>query len=596
MNPTDEYRRRRDARRAEADRLFAHTDRLGQWRMGLLLAGIAAAIIGGVTHWFAPWWGLLALVPIVVLFVRVAHLTTSKRWFDRLTRYYDLGLKRLGGDWPGTGNRGERFLDPAHLCAADLDLFGRGSLFERVCTARTADGEARLAGWFKQPASAAVVTARQQEVADLRSRLDLREALAAAGAEVASGADYAPLVAWAEMIAPPQPDWRRTAVFVLGGVNVVAAAAWLVVDGFGFVLLASAVASFVVAWPMKRWAHAGADPVEEATRDLGLLETVLARLEAEPFASDRLKELQQGLSADGVKASEQVRQLGRLADWYAARRNVFFLPFRLLLLWDTRMALRLDGWRRRAGPVVARWLDAVAEMEALSSLAAYAFENPADPFPTVTDGPPRFEGVQIGHPLLPADSCVRNDLSLGDRPGQTVRVLLVSGSNMSGKSTLLRAVGVNAVLALAGGPVRAASLSVSPLSLAATMRVQDSLADGKSRFFAEVVRVRAALDAAKAGPLLFLFDELFAGTNSADRVRGATGVIHTLLDAGAIGLVTTHDLAMTDVPADVRERVANVHFADRWDGGGLAFDYVMRPGVVAHTNGVALMRAVGLEV
>jgi hypothetical protein len=596
MNPTDEYRRRRDARRAEADRLFAHTDRLGQWRMGLLLAGIAAAIIGGVTHWFAPWWGLLALVPIVVLFVRAAHLTASKRWFDRLTRYYDLGLKRLGGDWPGTGNRGERFLDPAHLCAADLDLFGRGSLFERVCTARTAAGEDRLAGWFTQQASAEVVTARQQEVADLRSRLDLREALAAAGAEVASGADYKPLVEWAETVAPPQPDWRRTAVFALGGVNVVAAAAWLVVDGFGFVLLASAVVSFVVAWPMKRWAHAGVDPVEEATRDLGLLETVLARLEAEPFASDRLKELQQGLSADGVKASEQVRQLGRLADWYAARRNVFFLPFRLLLLWDTRMALRLDGWRRRAGPVLARWLDAVAEMEALSSLAAYAFENPADPFPTVTDGPPRFEGVQIGHPLLPADSCVRNDVSLGDRPGQTVRVLLVSGSNMSGKSTLLRAVGVNAVLALAGGPVRAASLTVSPVSLAATMRVQDSLADGKSRFFAEVVRVRAALDAAKAGPLLFLFDELFAGTNSADRVRGATGVIHTLLDAGAIGLVTTHDLAMTDVPADVRKRVMNVHFADRWDGGGLAFDYVMRPGVVAHTNGVALMRAVGLEV
>lgn len=593
MNPTDEYRRRRDARRAEADRLFARIDRLGQWRMGLFLAGIGVAVAGGLFHKFSPWWGLLALIPIVVLFVWAAHLTASKRWFDRLTRYYDLGLKRLGGDWPGTGNRGERFLNPAHLCAADLDLFGRGSLFERVCTARTAAGEARLAGWFTQPSSVEVVTARQQEVLDLRSRLDLREALAAAGAEVASGADYQPLAAWAEMTAsPPQPFWRQKLVFALGGVNVMAAAAWLVVDAFGFVLLASALLSFAVVFPLKIWTYGVLAPVEEATRDLGLLQTILARLEAESFASDRLKELQQSLSAEGVKASEQVRKLARLADWYAARRNVFFIPFRLLLLWDTRVALRLDGWRRQCGQVVACWLDAVAELEALSSLAAYSFENPDDPFPSITDGPPRFEGTQVAHPLLPADSCVRNDVRLGD----PARVLLVSGSNMSGKSTLLRAVGVNAVLALAGGPVRAAALTVTPLSLAATMRVQDSLADGKSRFFAEVVRVRAALDAARAGPLLFLFDELFAGTNSADRVRGATGVIHTLLDAGAIGLVTTHDLAMTDVPAAVRERVANVHFADRWDGGGLAFDYVMRPGVVAHTNGVALMRAVGLEV
>ncbi len=593
MNPTDEYRRRRDARRAEADRLYIHADRLGQWRMGLFLAGIGVAVIGGVFHKFSPWWGLLALIPIAVLFVWAAHLTAHKRWFDRLTRYYDQGLKRLNGEWPGTGNRGERFLDPTHLCAADLDLFGRGSLFERVCTARTADGEARLAEWFTQLSSVNVVTARQQEVLDLRFRLDLREALAAAGAEVASGADYQPLVAWAETaVHPPQPKWRQALVFILGGVNVVAAAAWLVADAFGYVLLASAVVSFVVVFPMRIWTYDVLAAVEEATRELGTLQTILARLEAELFTSDRLKELQQTLTTEGVKASEQVRQLARLADWYAARRNVFFIPFRLLLLWDTRMALRLDEWRRRGGQLVHHWLDAVAELEALSSLAAYSFENPDDPFPTIVDGPPRFDGVQIGHPLLPAGSCVRNDVRLGD----LARVLLVSGSNMSGKSTLLRAVGVNAVLALAGGPVRAAALSVSPLSLAATMRVQDSLADGKSRFFAEVVRVRAALDAAKAGPLLFLFDELFAGTNSADRVRGATGVIHTLLDAGAIGLVTTHDLAMTDVPADVRERVVNVHFADRWDAGQMTFDYRMRPGVVEHTNGVALMRAVGLEV
>jgi hypothetical protein len=592
MNPVDEYRRRRDARRAEADRLAARIDRLGQWRMGLFLGGVGVAMVGGVSGWFAPWWGLMAVAPIVVLFIRAVHLTDAKRWFERLARYYDLGLKRLAGDWPGTGNPGERFRDPDHLAAADLDLFGRGSLFERVCTARIADGEARLAGWLLRPASADTVTERQRAVSDLRDRLDLREALAAAGAEVAEGADFSSLVEWSETERPVAARWRRTALGLLGWANVTALVGWLAFDLPFLAFLGSLLASAVIAYPVAGWARQALRPVERTARNLSLLETVLARLEREPFTAPPLLRLQQRLTADGVPPSAQVRELARLADWHAARRNPMFLPFLVLLNWEPRMAFAVEDWRRRSGPAIARWLDATAEMEALSSLAAYSFENPADPFPTVTDGPPRFDGTRIGHPLLPADACVRNDVRLDE----TTRVLLVSGSNMSGKSTLLRAVGVNAVLALAGGPVRATSLTVTPLSLAATMRVQDSLSDGKSRFFAEVVRVRTALDAAKRGPLLFLFDELFAGTNSADRVRGATGVIRALLEAGAVGLVTTHDLTMTDVPPEIAEKVANVHFADHWELGEMRFDYVMRPGVVPHTNGVALMRAVGLEV
>jgi DNA mismatch repair ATPase MutS len=336
-------------------------------------------------------------------------------------------------------------------------------------------------------------------------------------------------------------------------------------------------------------------PVEKAERDLSLLEAVLVRFEREPLTAPRLRSLQAAMRADGMTASEQIRELRKLVGWLNARRNGVFVPIAILRMWGTRFAFKLEAWRTRSGPLIERWLRAVGESEALSSLAGYAFENPADAFPAVGAGPVAFTAVGIGHPLLPADRCVRNDVRLG---GDDPRALIVSGSNMSGKSTLLRAVGVNAVLALAGGVVRAASLTLTPVALGGTMRVEDSLQAGRSRFFAEVSKVRALLDIATANdpPLLFLLDELFSGTNSADRVAGAEAVIRSLLDAGAIGFVTTHDLALTAVTERLGGRAVNVHFCDGFAEGELQFDYTMRAGVVPHGNGLALMRAVGLNV
>jgi DNA mismatch repair ATPase MutS len=228
-------------------------------------------------------------------------------------------------------------------------------------------------------------------------------------------------------------------------------------------------------------------------------------------------------------------------------------------------------------------------------LAGYAYEHPADPFPELVpeDEGPVFEGQEMGHPLLPESSFIRNSVGLG----QTLRVYVVSGSNMSGKSTLLRTVGINLVMALAGAPVRARALRLSPLALGATLRVQDSLRDGSSRFYAEVSRLRQLSDMAKAEPpLLFLLDEIFHGTNSHDRLIGAEAVIRSLVDAGAIGLVTTHDLALAKAADALGERARNVHFADEIVDGKLHFDYRMHPGVVQKSNALELMRSVGLEV
>jgi DNA mismatch repair ATPase MutS len=234
-------------------------------------------------------------------------------------------------------------------------------------------------------------------------------------------------------------------------------------------------------------------------------------------------------------------------------------------------------------------------MEALCSLAGHAWEHPEDPFPELTAdaGGPLFDGEALGHPLLPEGACVRNDLRLdGD-----LQLLLVSGSNMSGKSTLLRTVGVNAVLAQAGGTVRARRLRLSPLAVGASIRINDSLLAGRSRFYAEITRLRE-LVALAAGdlPLFFLLDEILHGTNSHDRQIGAEAVVRGLVERGAIGLVTTHDLALAQVAEALAPQAANIHFQDHMEAGRMVFDYRIHPGVVTKSNALELMRSVGLDV
>jgi DNA mismatch repair ATPase MutS len=238
-------------------------------------------------------------------------------------------------------------------------------------------------------------------------------------------------------------------------------------------------------------------------------------------------------------------------------------------------------------------LRVIGEIEAVMCLATYSYEHPADPFPELVQGDVCFDGVEVGHPLIPAEKCVRNDVCLSEQK----RVLLVSGSNMSGKSTLLRAVGINAVLAMAGAPVRARRLRLTPLRVGASIRVNDSLQDGSSRFYAEITRLRKLFDLAGDDPaLLFLLDELLQGTNSNDRRIGAEGMVRALLNRGAFGLVSTHDLALTDIGGPLDGQVYNVHFQDEFENGKMFFDYKLREGVVTKSNGLALMRSIGLDV
>jgi hypothetical protein len=527
---------------------------------------------------------LLLSLPVVAFIAAVLAKNHAYRAWRRAlaaVHFYERRLANVEERWAGTGEPGTRFLDDAHPCARDLDLFGPGSLFERLHLAGTPLGEATLAAWLCTPAGAAEVRARQAAVTELRDRLDFREALALRGQQVPARLNPAALTAWAA--APGSADLRpvRLTVAASTALTVLALLAWLLGLGSAALVAALALAGAVALCQRARVRRLlAAVPVEAA--DLRPLVPLLARIECERFTGPLLSQVQATL--------DRARPLARLV------RSLEALPLAPLagpVLGTTQLALALEAWRTRHGRDLAGWLVALGELDALDALAAYAYENPTDPFAEVLDDGPCFDAAGLGHPLLPTGRCVRNHLRLG----AGVRLLIVSGSNMSGKSTLLRAVGTNAVLALAGAPVRATRLRIAPLTPGATLRLEDSLREGRSRFFAEVTRLRQLLDLARTRPpLLFLLDELFSGTNSDDRRQGAEAVLRRLLEAGAVGLVTTHDLALTRLADVLAPRAANVHFADQVTGGTMTFDYRMRPGVVPSGNGLALLRAVGIEV
>ena len=592
-DPYVEYSRRLEARRAEAARLSRLDRSIGNVRLLTVLVGVAI-------WWFVVkpgvltiWWLALPVIVFVGLVFFHERVRQASRLAQRGVAFYERGIARLEDSWSGQGEPGTDFLDSKHPYAQDLDLFGTGSLFELLCTARTRGGECILAEWLQTPASLEEIRARQEAVEELRSKLDLREQLALRGEEMRTGVHPQQLVTWAE--APVLLDLQRERVVAatLVSLTVAMLGGWA---GFGlsslFFLMALG-AQGMFAFRLRTRVLQVITGVAPANRDLRLLVEVLVCFEAEHFTCPRLVALRTALETRGAPPSQQIRRLGRLINLLESRNNQLFIPIAAVLLWTTQVALAIEAWRRVSGPAVARWLAAIGELEALGSLAGYAYEHPADPYPEIVREGPRFEGEGLGHPLIPDDHCVRNDVHLGD----PVCVLIVSGSNMSGKSTLLRTVGINAVLALAGAPVRARRLRISPLALGATVRIQDSLQAGSSHFYAEITRLRILMDLAHGPrPLLFLLDEIFHGTNSHDRQIGAEAIIRSFLKRGAIGLVTTHDLALTRVADSLAPQAANVYFEDHLENGRLIFDYCMRPGVVQKSNALALMRAVGLEV
>ncbi len=684
--PRSEYAQRLQACKQTAEEYARTEHALSNARLVLFALALVMAWLAWHDGLFSGWLLVLPLAAFLGLASRHDRAIGQRRQALRGAAFYETGLLRLNDKWQGMGQSGARFLQAEHPYAVDLDIFGRASLFELLCTARTQGGEQHLADWLRAASDAPTVRARQDAVAELRPRLELREDLAILGEQTRGTIHPESLAAWGRQPATIFTSVERGTVGVLTAATLAAAWYWNARHNIVPFLLAFGVQQLFARTLLSRIRQV-AGTVEKPARDLAVFALLLARIEREPAQAKRLLALRALLdvqdtvppsaTAGGdnpasayhspqtaqrsspfqpdtvngqmandptdhnsgtplrVPPSARIARLERLAELLEIPHNPFMKLLDAVLQFSPFCVFAIEDWRQRNGAHIGDWIQAVGEYEALSALAGYAYEHPNDPFPVILEpdtaetyttergasrpaaddnantAPPHtpltisatispailpnivLEARGLSHPLLPAASAVRNDLTLSSEQ----RLYIVSGSNMSGKSTLMRALGTNVVLALAGGPVRAHSLRLIPLAIGASIRTQDSLEAGISRFYAEILRLRQIVDMAnQAPPLLFLLDEILHGTNSHDRLTGAEAVLRTLIARNAIGLVSTHDLALARIADDPTARALNVHLQDQLKDGKMAFDYYLRAGVVAKSNAIELMRAVGLEV
>jgi hypothetical protein len=592
VDPATDYRQRLTDRESHLKTLDTTLSRFGTARLSLAVLILIAAWFAFAEHFFPPGWLLLGVAAFAALVIAHQAARRARARADRAADFYRKGLARIEDRWQGNGQQGAQFDDPRHVYASDLDLFGKGGMFELLCTVRTRMGEEHLAQWLKSPAPLSEIRARHAGISDLKDRIDLREELAVIGEHANVGIHPAALLKWAETpnrLVSPWMVWAGVLLPILA----VACTVYWGVTGIGTPLYLTLIIETIVLSILRGPVDEVLNGSETAFEDLRLFSELLLRVEREQFTAPALQALMARLSSHTRKASQTIGSLSTIVTFAGSRRNQAITLFAIPLMYTLNVALVAERWRRTHGSVVRSWMEVIGDFEALLSLAGYTHEHPADPFPQFVEGPASFAATDLGHPLIPAERVVRNNVSIS---GKT-RILLVSGSNMSGKSTLLRTVGINTVLAMAGAPVRARSLELTELQIGASIRINDSLHDGSSRFYAEITRLRQLFDLVQGSrPLLFLLDELLQGTNSWDRRSGAEGIVRAFAARGAIGLISTHDLALTDISGLPEGALVNVHFQDELQSGRMIFDFKLRDGVVTKSNAMELMRSIGLEV
>jgi hypothetical protein len=599
--PQSRYQDKYDSCVREKNGVKKRINLIGNLRLlvvAVTLGGIVAAYRTGMYPMLA---GSAAAGLLLFVYLAAVHgkLFQKLEELNALIEINKQGFDRWSDKWRGFAEQGASFVDNDHPYTSDLDIFGRGSFFQHLCCARTYYGKMRLAELLKfKDGDAAAIILRQQAVDNLAPLFSWRQRLECSAFSPAVAHDPHALVAWAES-GRNTSGWKagKRLLLLLPLLTVaVALAGHFVFKSILPALPLFALQVVVVALTTRRHFHLF-EIFEKYSKALFSFGSCLQHIEGQVFTAPHLQDLREEITSDGADTAASAA-LGKLASIVnATEARLSPLPWFLanvFLLWDFRCGIRLEQWQYRFGGEVRKWLACIGEFEALSSLALLRFDHPDWVFPQFhRDGEMGICAKGLGHPLLPPERRIVNDFSLGP-PGGSIGI--ITGSNMSGKSTFLRSVGGNLVLAYAGAPVCAAAFTVPLFAVFTSMRTGDDLLSSTSTFYAELLRIKKIVDAAGCGQaLLFLLDELFSGTNSTDRHDGAVTLLRELSRPYTLGLVSTHDLALCELAA-AEPKYANYHFQEHYDGDELQFDFKLSEGPSTTRNALYLMRKVGIRV
>ena len=572
-------------------------DRIVLLRTLFFITAAGLAVYGFTTDKFSYLIGSLPLLFVFLwLVVKQQKVKEQIVYIKNIITINETALDRIAWKWTGFSNTGQWFADPGHPYTTDLNIFGQGSLFQYISCTTSYMGDQALAGILDKQPGYQKILYRQQAIQDLAGRLQWRQNFQALGmGKAVHRENPVKLLEWARGIPSNLINNKYLPlVWLLPAITIITLILWAYnIAQLNLLLAMLAVQLLIVVATSRKVMRQAFNRAERFTPVLENYSALIKCIETGDFKAPLLLELKDKLSYGNGTASKQVKILSGIADRIKLRYSFIHIVINILTLYDLYNFIRLEEWKSKNGRSLPQWLDVIGEFEALSSLAGMAYDNPDRVYPEVVDSPPLLEASSLGHPLISKDTRVPNDASF---PGSGT-IFVITGSNMSGKSTYLRTIGINLILAYAGAPVCAGSMRCSVMNVYSSMQIHDNLEQRISTFYAELKRIKIIVDAAVAcEPVLVLLDEIFKGTNSRDRIAGAKTVVKKLCSLSVLGLITTHDLELGVLAKECPRCVSNYHFTDEITGNQIHFDYRLKPGISQTTNAIALMRMVGIDM
>lgn len=565
----------------------------------LRLGSIGAIILAFYLLWQAGIiYVFIASVSLLIIFIRLVyadlHNHEKIRFTKKIIELYQKEIQGLEGGFPFAN--GSKYHEKEHPYSSDLDIFGENSLFQFLNRTTSEPGSDMLASYLNEKADLEQIHERQKAVSELTKIPEWTKRIQTFGTlQPFSNHSKDRLNQWISqpnIFLPFRPwGWLR---YVLPTIAIITTLLFMNGNISITPFLAMLLVMAVVAWQINKDVAPIHRQLDEISRQLGPLFNVIEMIESQKFESSLLLQIQKKVTGENAKASEEIKKLKKLLDMLDVRYNWMFSPFlNLLLQWNLQQILDLEKWKTKHQYHLSKWVIALAEIETLNSLATFSFNNPSYIFPEVTNDYFSLEGEAIGHPLIPENRRVNNPVSIPSS-GQ---LMLVTGSNMAGKSTYLRSVGVNCVLAFCGAPVCASKFRVSLVSVLSSMRIADNLQESTSTFYAELKKLKMVIDRVNNhDKVLILLDEILRGTNSFDRHTGSKALIKQLINENTAGIVATHDLELAELKDSFSEHILNYHFDVQVADEELYFDYKLKPGVCQSMNASILMKKIGIRI